>query len=224
MHQLTHCERTECRQLARDIVTVLTNNTWNVFAWQGKKMSCARLANTCITLAAVKGQYSDLSLVRGNSLITISVPNQCYRKTQVLPNFSNNLERVIFGILIHECTHVLQKKAAPTAFRVAKRNELFLSKIKNPTQQNKFDFYIGQPFEQEARAAQAAAEVELLVGLGVSQTCFEQILPSTEVYKRTEVSVGKLQNTIPSIAVWWEMWSAMAYDAYVYWRLFAPMA
>jgi hypothetical protein len=116
--------------------------------------------------------------------------------------------------LVHECTHEIQRATAPTEYAVALSLEAAFRAIPNQQLDDWFDLYIGQPFEQEARAAQAAAEVEELAGWAVSQSVFKRLLPNTEVWKRTDARIGGPGSASAKVNTWWAMWEALAWDTY----------
>lgn len=161
------------------------------------------------------GAYNNLQLIRGNSGICISIPNQMVIPSRVTPTELKSLERVIFGVIVHECTHVIQEKAAPAAFATALALEQNLHALGTSAEPGDwYGLYIGQPFEQEARAGQATAEVEYLGGQNLSKLDFYTLLTETEIFQRTATKIGAPGSGETKIASWWEMWMALAWDAY----------
>ncbi len=214
MHLTNATERLECLEISTEIMRFLVSSKWNILAWTQKQMTSSRLSTVRVSLAAKIGPYHDVSLVTANSNIDILLPNQKIIPSKISRKQVMDLTRVVRGVLLHECTHVIQRQESPVTFGVAMSLEKQLWAIKTPTQDNYFDLYISQPFEQEARAAQAAAEVEEIIGLGKTQDIFDGQLPNTEVYKRTEALVGGPHSPSARISAWWKTWSAMAYDEY----------
>lgn len=215
MNKLTASERSEVRAVADLIVASLKLNNWNVLAWTASPLQSPRFAGSSVMLTGVPGRYNDMNLVKGNSNITIQVPNQGVLPSRVTLQELADLTRVVHGALAHECTHVLQSIASPATFAVAVALELQLRGTSGATQDDWFDLYVGQPLEQEARAVQAAAEVETLAGLGATRANFNAQLPHTEVWKRTALRVGGPVGFAAKVTSWWKTWAAMAYDAYV---------
>jgi hypothetical protein len=217
MHTPDKSELIECKTAASGIVATMDATNWNVSATLPKtSFASARLAGMSITLSAVRGAYNDLSLINGNSGIRIGIPNQKVVPSRVTPTERRDIERVVFGVIVHECTHVIQANAAPAAFAIARTLENRLRALGTNSQPDDwYDLYIGQPFEQEARAGQAAAEVEELGGRNLTQPNFDKLLSTTEVFKRTASRIGAPGNCAPRITNWWQMWAALAWDAYV---------
>ena len=219
MHNPKKDELADCRALASEIVTALRTGGWNIPTApveRGSRLS--RFANFSITLSAEPGAYNDVSLITGSSAIRIGLPNQRFVASRVSDAECAAIERVVFGILAHEVTHLIQQAAAPEAYAVAVALESRLRTLSPPVSvQDNFGLYIGQPFEQEARAVQAAAEVHALGGSALPRADFDKHLPQTEVFRRTASKIGAKGTGSQIIINWWEMWSALAWDAYSRW-------
>ena len=103
MHTPDKSELIECKTAASGIVATMDATNWNVSATLPKtSFASARLAGMSITLSAVRSAYNDLSLITGNSGIRIGIPNQKVVPSRVTPTERRDIERVVFGVIVHE--------------------------------------------------------------------------------------------------------------------------
>jgi hypothetical protein len=124
---------------------------------------------------------------------------------------------VVFGVLTHEFTHLVQKNHASAAYQVTiDLMNKFHASGKSPA--DWLDLYLDRSFEIEARAAQAAAEIAYPGIATMNRAGFEGALRTTEVFRRTDGEFKLAVGSMPvRVDAWWKTWEAMAWDIYQTW-------
>jgi hypothetical protein len=217
MIALSKNEFAECIQVSSDIIAFLKKSQWNWTTtpnFAANVLKSQRLSGVTITLGAVKGHYTKINLIKADSSIRINIPNQGFLPSRFSSIQECDIRRVISGVVSHECTHVIQEQHFPATYAAnADRGKLFC-KIYNPSHDDWFDFYVGQPLELEARANQAVAEVIEIAGHKIGKPDFELKLKQTEILQRTERQIGSICSQDRKVRFWWENWSVMVWDIY----------
>lgn len=217
MNAPTKTELAECLQVSNAIVQFLGRKGWDwslLPNFTAGRLVSTRLSGITVTLGAVRGSYRDIALIQGNSGIRIDIPKSGFRPSGYNQSEERAIRQVISGVLVHECTHVIQQQHLPATYAAALTLERQFHKIVNPSPDECFDFYIGQPLELEARASHAVGEVLDLAGTSVTQPLFEAKLQRTEIWRRTEASIGGPNSSAQKVRSWWVTWLAMAWDIY----------
>ncbi|MBK8176965.1 MAG: hypothetical protein IPK66_17415 [Rhodospirillales bacterium] len=207
----------EGRRVVHEIMNDLKKKLWiisvgNDFANGIVKSN--RLKKIQVTLAAIRGCYKDMSLIKATSAIEISIPNLRFVTSQFTNDEIAKISRVIFGVLIHEYTHKIQEKEMRKEFAYELKLQRKFNSITTPLPNDWFKLYVCQPLEQEARANQAAAEVWEMKGPRLTKPNFNAYLKKTEVWKRTQSQIGNASSPVWKIRRWWKAWAAMAWSTY----------
>lgn len=185
-----------------------------------------RIGNIIVKLKnADNDDFSSVKNIQGSSINSLCIFIHVPRRN-ITPNIRNDshikiVRRVMFGILAHELTHKKQEVALQTACADASTLKEEVDKIISrgkPSVDEWMDFYIGNPLEQTARAAQAAAEVLNLWGRDLSKNEFYSELLNTEIWTHTVGQIGDDASSNIKVRSWWAIWKAMAWDIYGTWR------
>jgi nitrite reductase/ring-hydroxylating ferredoxin subunit len=215
--RLTRSEFIEIQKAAEVMTGELEQWKWDVAGRSSKACDVIyseRLSAIRVTMSAVTGRYSDVSLISGNSDITVTLPNQGYIAFRAKKQEIDAVRRMIYGLLVHECVHVVQKQDVPEDFKTSVAGEKVYFKINSPTHDQSFDLYVGKPLEQEARAHQAVAEIFDEYRNGLNRAEFDVAWASTQLFIRTEKLIGPRSAASPKMEAWWTATQALAWDIY----------
>lgn len=217
----------DCRNIAKDIIKeILNQNPPNFSDNLNNSPLIGSLGTVYLGVGGVPSdphaKYHELEKLSAEALhlshgITIHCPYNYARVTLLKTGNGDHLhplERVIYGALVHECTHLFQARNYSSAYNLTLPIVASTESLDTPpTSPHDWLYrYYGQPLEQEAHAAQAAAEVECLAGSGENRTFFEVELTKTEVYRRIHAKMPASSGF--QISQWWDAWQDMAYEIY----------
>lgn len=216
MTWLTKTEFLQLRTVAQRLVNELNSGKWSIPAGSRPATSAlksARLKNVSVSFGAVFGSFNDLSKISANSNIEIIVPTSRYSASVAAIDLPV-IRRMIYSVLVHECVHVAQRRVARAQFAEAVKLERTMSAIPAPSINDRFELYVGQPLEQEARAHQAVAEIFDDIGAGASRADFDAAWSTTQLCIRTESLIGPRASATRIVGAWWATTQALAWDIY----------
>ena len=212
-------ELEECVKVVDAMLDHLLRTRWKpdiVIDFANGIFTQPRLSGTQMKLLRGLGAFDDISLIKATSAISVQVPTGNFSASRATAA-RMQLREVLLGVVVHECTHVIQSQASLTDFaRELALNAQYaaIATPPGPTQTEALTLYIGQPLETEARAAQGAAEIFARVGRGLPRTAFDEGLASTEVARRTVISIGPSTSADTAVSSWWSRWHDAAFAYY----------
>ena len=212
-------ELAECGRVVDAMLDHLLRTRWKpdtALNFANGAFSQPLLSGTRVALVRDLGAFDDVSLIKATSGISVQVPTAAFSASRAAAA-STQLRQVLLGVVVHECTHVIQSQNSPTAFArelALKAQYAAIATPPGPTQTEALTLYIGQPLETEARAAQGAAEIYAREGRGLPRTAFDDGLASTEVARRTVTSIGPTTSDDPAVGSWWSRWHDAAFEIY----------
>lgn len=205
----------DCRDLSNEITDYIVTKRWNIDSSLPMDFKCENSKEKigkCFYISPIPGiEFENFMKIEGDSDKNIKIPSKGYSASKVSLLMIPELNRILFGIIIHECTHVLQKESNHEQYVEEDRCRKQLNQ-EGHTPDNMFNLYICKEFETEARAAQAASEVLFCCGSKIDKKLFSNLFLGTHVVERTADSIGKKGAGSEQIDEWWIKFEDIAWD------------
>jgi hypothetical protein len=204
MNHMDSTETRECRTLAK----TMCDDYWarkNVVWYQPLQN---RLNNKSINVGSL-GDAPDPHFIEGR----FSYGNAIVKLPKLTSQTDRiQFERAVYGAIVHECTHIIQSQVAPKDVQ----NALDILNNHDPNHtdvHHHLEFYYGLEVEIDAHAAQAAAEVEYVIGHGGTEEKFMVEVINTPVYFRISSRLPT-NSSEEKVTDWWDKWLSRAFEIY----------